>query len=523
MVTTDKSDPDTTCGPSESVEEDKNVLKESFERLTNPDLIENLVNDLGGSGIVGEPGNVVSIILVFNSRLCSEPLNLAPQGESSIGKSHLVCKVSDVFARDTLVAGYLSRTSLIHGTEWATEIDKNTYLIDLKGKTIVLLEAKSNRDFLDLMKPIRSHDKNQISYRITEGQGKHSTKKVIIEGWPVFVAVSVNPSGSDEDSTRDLSLTPAWSEKKGKAVNLNRGRRAAFPWRSRPDKDVAEALRSWEFALRTYLKPAKVVNLWGERMAAHFEATNPRSMRDFKKLLSIFESSTLLHQLQRPVIECSDGERYAIGSVDDLRITAKVAQLIIEPTAKGLGSDVISAYYEFFSPFCAEPKTIREIMEAWRSHFGKTIKRTVLSEHYLYALRDSGLVYQDDSEKAHKWSTTSVGLSESVGVDFDRLMEDAKQVLATERIIEMLSSVDVSQVKYGDTVLGNADIRKLADDIVAYIRTPTVRQEFLDKLGNPLSSCLRFEKEISAGEDATDGHRSDRIRSANRTSIEGGV
>jgi len=150
-----------TPDSSEVDNDGQNILTEVYGWLKNPNLLENLVHDLGVSGVIGEPGNLVTVLLVYGSRLCSEPLNLSPSGDSGVGKSFLTCQPSDFWKHDTLVAGYLSRTSLIHDTDWATEQGTNSYLLDLTGKIIVILEADASREFLDLMKPIRSHDKRR--------------------------------------------------------------------------------------------------------------------------------------------------------------------------------------------------------------------------------------------------------------------------------------------------------------------------------------------------------------------------
>lgn len=485
-------------------------LKESFSRLKSPNLLENIIHDIGRSGFVGEPGHIASIISVCNSRICRDPLNLSPQGESGVGKSAAVCAVSNVFESVSLVSGYLSKTSLIHDTEWS-EKEGDAYVINLMGKIIILLEAEESRDFLNLLKPIRSHDKKQISYKITEGtSGKHSVKKVIIKGYPVFVAISVNPSDRPEDSTRDLSITPHSSESKTKAVNLNSGKKSKNPWKYPTDNETDKINSEWDFCLTKYLKSGSVVIVWAEEMAKRFDARNPRSMRDFKKLISIMESITLLHQYQRVIIETKNGERYIFATIDDLRITSRLAKILIEPTTKGLGQEVTDLYDDFLKPFCQSPRSIKEIMEAYAAKYGRPITRSVLNEHYLYLLRDLGMLNQDDSGKTHLWSTSSVGLSESVGIDFDRLEKEVEiETGIREMIPELMSSVDVSRVLQGDNPIFDASRENIIQELVRSIQSATIRQDFLRKLESPLSSCLKHEDKISVGNEKTDADTSD--------------
>jgi len=66
----------------EGEESPRDILQVTFNWLKDPNLLENLVHDLGRCGIVGEPGNVVAVLLFYNSRLCEQPLTRSPSGQS---------------------------------------------------------------------------------------------------------------------------------------------------------------------------------------------------------------------------------------------------------------------------------------------------------------------------------------------------------------------------------------------------------------------------------------------------------
>jgi hypothetical protein len=500
-----------TPDSSEVDNDGQNILTEVYGWLKNPNLLENLVHDLGVSGVIGEPGNLVTVLLVYGSRLCSEPLNLSPSGDSGVGKSFLTCQPSDFWKHDTLVAGYLSRTSLIHDTDWATEQGTNSYLLDLTGKIIVILEADASREFLDLMKPIRSHDKREIAFNVAEREGKLKTKKVIVKGWPVFITVSVNPSEKPEDSTRDLNLTPAYSEVKGKAVNLDKARKSETPWKYPSQNKLMELKDNWAAAL-TLLKPMKVVNPFGAILAGTFDTRNARSMRDFQKMMSLFESCVLFHQLQRIVVTTKNEETYVFGTLDDLRITLKIAYILLKPTITGLRADVLNAHEEFFKLVCPpdQGKTVKELMEEWHRRRKTTIKRSTLLESYLYPLRDAGLMNQDETEKAHKWDVSCVDVSETVETDSDTFLKgfDLEAGLR-QNIEEMWRTVGVSAVMRGDNPISIASMESLVQDILSSVQSSTVRQMFIDKLSDPLASCLKNEEKITVGLPPTHSDTSD--------------
>ncbi len=479
------------------------------DELTHPHLLERLVDALGMSGVVRQVPMLVALLLVFLSRLCNNPLNASSGGLAGVGKSFLVCRVCRLFRGPAFVSAYFSKTSLVHDTDWAEARDDGSYVIDLRGKVIVLLEAKASGKFLELMKPIRSHDMDEVSFNITQSnKGKHKTKKVVLKGWPVFIDLSVNPSCDGEDTSRELRLTPCYTEQHGKEVNMQRGMRAAAPWNFLSDTKTDAMLSTLEDALAS-LKPMKVLNLFAPALAHEFGTEDARSMRDFEKVLSLLESCTILHQRQRVIVETTE-EKYVVASVDDLKIVCRVAEELIGQTITGLGADVIDAHADFFARVCPQGvgKTIEEIRAEWAKEHDKPISRSTLLGHYLYPLHEAGYMVQDDSEKAHKWSVSSAKLSASVGIDFDRLEKDIISNAGIDtQVSNFVSSVNVSRVTFGGEEIPTGDNTVLSNRIVSALNAPTVRQEFLDKLGDPMASCLISENEESVECNAADADR----------------
>lgn len=479
------------------------------DELSHPHLLEELVDALGRSGVVRQVPMLVALLLVFVSRLCRNPLNVSSGGLPGVGKSFLVCRVCRLFRGSAFVSAYFSKTSLVHDTDWAEVRDDGSYVIDLRGKVIVLLEAAASRKFLELMKPIRSHDMDEVSFYITQStKGEHRTKKVVLKGWPVFVDLSVNPSCDGEDTSRELRLTPSYSEQHGKEVNMQRGMRAATPWNFLSGAKTDGMLSTWEDTLAE-LKPMMVVNLFAPALANEFDTKGARSMRDFEKVLSLLESCAILHQRQRVIVETAE-KRYVVASVDDLKITCRVAEELIGQTVTGLGADVIHAHADFFARVCPQGvgKTIEEIRAEWTKGHGKPISRSTLLGHYLGPLHEAGYMVRDDSQKAHKWSVSSAKLSTSVGIDFDRLENDIiRNAGIDDHVSDLVSSVNVSRVTFGREEIPTGDKTLLSNRIVSALNASTVRQEFLDKLGDPMASCYISENEKSVESNAAGADR----------------
>lgn len=95
-------------------EEINSFEKESEEFLKKPDLLETIVQECQKE-IVGEAKNIILTFLTFVSSKTNEPINLKFCGETSSGKSYLVCKVAKLFPdADIIIAGKMSKTSIIH-------------------------------------------------------------------------------------------------------------------------------------------------------------------------------------------------------------------------------------------------------------------------------------------------------------------------------------------------------------------------------------------------------------------------
>ena len=82
---------------------------------------------------------------------------------------------------------------------------------------------------------------------------------------------TADPSG-EEQSTRDLSITPVFSPELAAAANMDTAKRSAEPWRYSSQSAVSARLDSWNKALCHHLVSMPVINLFAEEMASGFVA-----------------------------------------------------------------------------------------------------------------------------------------------------------------------------------------------------------------------------------------------------------
>ena len=194
-----------------------------FEKFGLPiTQIENYLN----TQVKDDPRLVKQLLRVYFSAYTKNPINMAILAPSSDGKTHATVQVSKIFPeKDFISVGRLSPTALIH--QYGMMIDENgnniepklkeleklkntsqndeeinyaketiqellktaKNLVDLTNKVLLFLDNPSPQTY-EVLKPILSHDKEEILYKTTKGDGSLKVKETIIRGWPATIVCS---------------------------------------------------------------------------------------------------------------------------------------------------------------------------------------------------------------------------------------------------------------------------------------------------------------------------------------------
>jgi hypothetical protein len=106
--------------------------------------------------------------------------------------------------------------------------------ISLENKVLVFMETP-RRETLEMLKPILSHDRKEIEYKIADKKtsGQLGTKNVIIKGWPATIFCTTDHRYLEELSTRSMVATPEVSHEKIAEVLEYKGEKYAKPWETR--------------------------------------------------------------------------------------------------------------------------------------------------------------------------------------------------------------------------------------------------------------------------------------------------
>jgi len=362
------------------------------------------------------------VFLTGISAYTDDPINLFLRGESSIGKTYNVTETLKYFPKDDVwLLGGLSPTALIHskgklfdknGEEidllkkpekprrtdygsqrdylealhdykenretWVKRLRESHYLVDLSGKVLVFLEAPNIKTF-NMLRPILSHDSNQISYKFTDktASGKLQTQHVVIQGFPATIFCTTQERYVKDLATRSFTVTPETTAKKYKAACLVTAEKAAYPWKFQRDSDFM-LLEGYIRFLSKNLKDFQVLIPYAEDFARNFQTKFPRNMRDHKHILSLMKVSTLFRFAQRPVLTSkNDGQTYVMAVREDFEFIMSLWNEIRETTETSAPGHIMKFFHDVLQPLSKKVDDskkpvavyIEDLVDGWNGKF----------------------------------------------------------------------------------------------------------------------------------------------------------
>ncbi|MGD9853262.1 MAG: hypothetical protein AB7T38_18605 [Nitrospirales bacterium] len=320
---------------------------ECTELAHDPKLLDTFCTQLGELGVAVDTRQAKLLFLILTSRVLPRPLSLAIKGPSSGGKSFLVEKVLAFFPPDAFYKlTAMSERALIYSKE------------PLRHRILVLIEmaGMSGENASYFIRTLLSE--NQLIYETVEATGKGIKPRLIKREGPTgLIVTTTHLKLHPENETRLLSITVNDTQEQTRQVL----RVLARP----PSTNVS--LSPWQ-ALQQWIAngPNDVQIPFAEDLAELVPPVAVRLRRDFRVILTLIATHTLLHQAQR--------ERTAQG--------AFVATLDDYAAIRDLISDVVSEGVE-----TTIPSTIRETVQAVQHLLGdiggtehtKTISYAVLA------------------------------------------------------------------------------------------------------------------------------------------------
>lgn len=446
--------------------------------LESPRLFDEIVCEISRT-VAGDDTVKRIVFLTYLSAYITDrqsrslPLNLFIKGESSTGKTYNAVEVSRLFPKeDVLKLGGLSPKALVH-RYGEFDTDKNENIVDLSGKILLFLEAP-DRETLDMLKPILSHDDYEIRYEFTDktGKGKLKTYRTVIKGWPATIFCTTNTKYLEELSNRSLTVTPEYSSEKFRnaimkiaEIELNFDTSEKTPVMKRVISKLLERIKE--------LKPEVWIPFIDE-MAKDFPADQGRDMRDFKKLVALTKLFAVLHVHNRPILVTAEGRNIIIALPEDYEKAYEIFSNVAETTRSGLSGHVLDFYYRVFRAVVGEKKAVSEaydevrvyvsdLVDKYREVYGVAKSSDYIRMYLLYPLKDAGFIDSrpDPDDKRKKYYIDLYDLKKPIFAEKTD-NRDFSIDLIKQRLVRLQKKIPIKKLVYKGL---EVDLSQMCSDV----------------------------------------------------------
>ena len=339
--------------------------------------------------------------------------NISFNAPSSTGKSYIPTEIARLFPEeDVMELAYCSPTAFFHDVG---EYDKERqgYLVDLSRKIVIFLD-QPHTNLLAHLRPLLSHDKKEITIKITDKGEKHGlrTKNILLRGYPSVIFCTAGLQIDEQEATRFLLLSPEINQDKIRESISQAVRKAS-------DSD---AFKAWleedpkRILLKERIRAIKQANIHDikidaesavkERFLSQCKMLKPRHSRDIKRLISIIKSFAILNLWWRE----RDGKTI-IANAEDVDEAFKLWEKISVSQELNLPPYVYNLYQEIILPTWEEKNggrsasfeditgklgiTRQEILQKHYKVHGKMLDNSLLRMQILPMLETAGLITQE--------------------------------------------------------------------------------------------------------------------------------
>lgn len=309
-------------------------LKAAISYLSNPELMEQIGQDLGKTGIIGQEVNRMILWLCFSTRKQAKTLHVITMGSSGSGKTHLQESVAALIPQsDKLEITTMSENALYYYGEH-----------ELVGKLIVIEDLDGVGAALYPIREIASKDVVTKNVPVKDERGEFRTVKRTVRGPICLAATTTHERVYEDNANRSLLLEPSMSPEQSAAVLHHLKKLSA----GKVDLVKQQEIRELLIDVQAILEPIKVVNPFAERLEIPKQAFKP--YRTNRHYLAFIEAVTFFHQYQREKKTDAYGKEFIETTLSDIEWANK------------LMSEVLLAKSDELSMAC---RSFLERLKAW--------------------------------------------------------------------------------------------------------------------------------------------------------------
>jgi len=390
---------------------DKTIPEKIDISQFKPISSQELIKTLGLTIKKDEENKLITFLCQLSAYTESSQFNISFNAPSSTGKSYIPTEIARLFPEeDVIEIGYCSPTAFFHDIgEWQKE--KKRYLIDLSRKVLIFLD-QPHTQLLERLRPLLSHDKKEITLKITDKTQKFGlkTKNVLLRGYPSVIFCTAGLKIDEQEATRFLLLSPETNQEKI---------RESIHEKIKKETD-ADAYRKWldsnpeRELLKQRIKAIKQESIKEikigspEKIEEGFLKKNkilkPRHSRDIGRLISLTKSFALLNLWFR-----TKEDSIIIANDEDIEGAFKIWDTISESQELNLPPYVYHLYQEVILPAWNERNNVEEevgiikesgltrqdIIQKHYQVYGRFIPDWLLRQQIIPMLETSGLIIQE--------------------------------------------------------------------------------------------------------------------------------
>ena len=314
--------------------------------LANPDLMNEILEDLRTLGIAGEENNKLLCYLCVVSRKLDDPLSLLIQSRSAAGKS-------------TLQHAVLSLTpdeDKVHYTRLTSQALFYQEENSLMHKVLALEEAAGLGEAAYSLRALQSSKKISVATTTKDPlTGKMTTDHYTVQG-PVAVLLTTTSSALDEETaSRFLTLSIDESREMTETILAAQRHRDTLEGYL---ADMAQAaVIAKHHTAQRLLEPLIVINPYAQQLS--FPVHSLRARRDHKKYLMLIKAIAFLYQRQRSVKQAErGGETFSYIEVtkDDIRCANRLVSQVLGQSLDELSAparNLLKQIHAMVSAHCA--------------------------------------------------------------------------------------------------------------------------------------------------------------------------
>lgn len=325
--------------------------------------------------------------------------NISFNAPSSTGKSYIPMEIATLFPeKDVMEIGGCSPTAFFHNGKPVK--DKDIFIMDLSRKILIFLDQPHNL-LLEKLRPLLSHDKKEIEYKITDKSQKHGlrTKTVLLIGYPSAIFCSAKVNMDEQEATRLLLLSPESDELKIREAVANKIRKDAnkakfHVWLDEnPErmglKDRILAIKQARIEHIIIENPEKIESLFWDRK----KNPKPKDQRDIGRIISIIKSLALLNLWFRK----RDGNTIYVND-EDIACAFELWDKVSEAQDLNLPPYILELYKMVLVPLWEERNydglNKRDVLKKYYTIFHSPLSSWKFDKEIAPMLEDAGLIHR---------------------------------------------------------------------------------------------------------------------------------